>query len=108
MHGWSRVLWPSWSALQPEPEQQHRPEVAPPVDDRASARVCLATFCVGDSDRNFFPSVATEEGLGEEVRLDLVAPEPRLMNPDPRVIEDLQSVGLVAAGCVRHAAPNKN
>src|SRR5260221_1552018 len=90
----------SWSALQPHPEQEHRAEVTPPVDEGPCPRIGLALLRIGDSDGDFHPGVAADERLGEEVGLHLVATQPYLVDVDPRVVKELQPIGLVAAGRV--------
>src|SRR5216683_6824452 len=96
MCGAWRMRSASSSALQPEPEQKHRPEVTPPVDDRPRARV-RSSLTVRDANRNFLPAIAAKQRLGKEIRFDLVATQPGLVQVDPRVVQDPQPISLVAA-----------
>src|SRR5216683_5053860 len=92
----------SSSALQPEPEQKHRAEVTPPVDYRP--RACVrASLAVSDPNRHFLPAIAAQQRLGKEIRLDLVATEPGLVQVDARVVQDPQPIRLVSTGGIGDA-----
>ncbi len=95
------------SALETQPQEQHWPEITPPVDYRTRTGVRLLAPGVGDLDGHLLPPVPAKQRLREQIRFHLVAAQPWLVDLHPGVVQDLQAVGLVATGGVGHSLTNQ-
>src|SRR5262245_55652046 len=84
--------------LYPQTKIDHRPENAPPVDDRPHFRISELGTRIDLRHRHFTVPVAEPDGFQHQVRLELVAVEPFLA-PVDALIE--QEAGLERAESVR-------
>src|SRR5262249_26274267 len=77
------------SALEPETEIDERSHDAPSVADEP--HLGRAARMIAHRDRHFMDAVPAAHRLEEQVGLELVAVEPRLVETDPRVVEQVRA-----------------
>src|SRR6266508_1065133 len=90
-------------STQAEPEEERRPDDAPPVEERADLRIRAAPG-IGLRYRHLAHAIPERDRLEVDVILELVAVEPWLVDADPGVIEQRETVGAKA---VRHVRARK-